>query len=218
VIVITTVNSLNIRELPEIFNLLEKMGVKNWRLQPVIPIGRVINFCELEMNAHDILELGYFIQNWALQPKTNGLKIICSDGLEYIEGTEMVDRPWRGCPGGWVTCGITSDGKVKGCLSLPDNLIEGDLRKDDLWSIWFNPDSFAYTRHFTPDQLGLNCKSCDKSEVCLGGCSSNSYAAMGSFHNDPYCFYNLNKKLTSTVSGNIPKDGDQTHKICRPPT
>ena len=193
VIVITTVNNLNIHELPAILHLLQSIGIHDWRVQPLIPIGRANNFTELYIDDQSMLELGRFIQYWASKSEKEGIHIICSDGLEYIDGISNSERPWRGCPAGWITCGITSEGKVKGCLSLPDELVEGDLRKNDLWSIWFNPESFAYTRHFSNSQLGSNCGSCDKAIECFGGCSSNSYAATNKFHNDPYCFYKINK-------------------------
>lgn len=193
IIVITTVNNLNIDELPAILHLLQSVGIQYWRVQPLIPTGRANNFKKLYMDDAGILKLGKFIQCWEPKSKNEGTHIICSDGLEYIDGISNCERPWRGCPAGWVTCSITSDGKVKGCLSLPDNLIEGDLRKDDFWSIWFHPDSFAYTRRFSDKELGSNCSSCNKAMECLGGCSSNSYAASGKFHNDPYCFYRINK-------------------------
>jgi len=193
VIVITTVNSLNINELAALHHALETAGVKSWRLQPIIPIGRVLDFRELEITPGDILQLGDFIRQSVADRRSDGLDILCSDGLEYIEGTENPDRPWRGCPGGWVTCGIMSDGKVKTCLSLPDDVIEGDLRKNTLWDIWFDSHSFTRTRQFSVDQLGIYCRDCDKGAICLGGCSSNSYAATRTFHNDPYCWYRLNR-------------------------
>jgi hypothetical protein len=37
---------------------------------------------------------------------------------------------------------------------MPDEFVEGDLRKYDLWDIWVNPDSFSYNRKFDPEQLG----------------------------------------------------------------
>ncbi|MHB9072315.1 MAG: radical SAM protein [Desulfobaccales bacterium] len=193
VIVITTVNELNIHELSDILQLLQSLGVRLWRLQPLMPLGRVKNFKELEISSQGILKLGNFIRDWTPKVAAKGLQIICSDGLEYIEGTEMPHKPWCGCPGGVVACGITSDGKVKGCLSLPDNVVVGDLRKNDLWDIWFHPESFAYSRNFLLNQLGANCISCDKGSECKGGCSASSYAATGEFHNDPYCFYKINK-------------------------
>lgn len=197
IIVITTVNSLNVGELLDILHLLQSIGIRNWRVQPLIPTGRANNSKKIHLDDMGILKLGKFIQHWKPKSEMEGTNIICGDGLEYIFGTSDPERPWRGCPAGWITCSITSDGKVKGCLSLPDKFIEGDLRKNDLWSIWFNPNSFAYTRLFSYGDLGSNCNSCDKATECLGGCSSNSYSASGKFHNDPYCFYKINK--TSSV-------------------
>jgi radical SAM protein with 4Fe4S-binding SPASM domain len=194
-IVITTVNRANIYELPDIIHLLESLEIQRWRLQPLIPEGRATNFEELEIGNQEILELGDFIRKWIPEAARKDLQIICSDGLQYIVETEKNERQWRGCPAGWVTCGITSEGKVKGCLSLPDELIEGDLRKRDLWDIWFDSDSFAYSRVFSPEQIGSNCSACDKTENCKGGCSSSSYAATGHFHDDPCCFYRINNNV-----------------------
>lgn len=193
IIVITTVHDLNIHELSDIRQLLQSLGVRLWRLQPLIPLGRVADIKELKLSPQELLELGKFIRYWTPKAAIKGLQIICSDGLEYIEGTEMPHKPWRGCPGGVVACGITSDGKVKGCLSLPDEIVEGDLRKNDLWDIWFHPESFSYSRSFCKEQLGNNCIDCDKGSECKGGCSVSSYAATGIFHNDPYCFYKIDK-------------------------
>ena len=193
--VVTTVNSFNVHELADVLHLLNSLGVKFWRVQPLMSIGRVKNAKELLLQKQTILKLGHFVRQWKPIAAEAGMEIVCGDGLQYLfNGQENTpDRPWRGCPAGWISCGITSDGKVKGCLSMPDELVEGDLRKNDLWDIWFHPDSFSYNRKFVPEQLGPNCSSCDKTAKCKGGCSVNSYATTGIFHNDPYCFYMIDK-------------------------
>ena len=158
-------------------------------------IGRVKQSKELLVQKQAIIELGQFIRRWKPIAAKEGMEIVCGDGLQYLFNGEEnnPERPWRGCPAGWIACGITSDGKVKGCLSMQDDLVEGDLRKHDLWDIWFHPDTFSYNRKFNPEQLGPNCSSCEKGEKCKGGCSINSYSATGIFHNDPYCFYMIDK-------------------------
>lgn len=183
--VITTVNALNLLELPDILALLRSLGVRCWRLQPLIHMGRVRSHTELHIERSAVARIGRFIK----QARRAGedLQIICSDGLEYVDDDS--DQPWRGCSAGIISCGITSDGKVKGCLSMPDELVEGDLRQRTLWDIWFDPSSFAYTRGFAPSQLGDNCRTCEKGLECQGGCSSNSYCATGQFHNDAFCYY-----------------------------
>jgi radical SAM protein with 4Fe4S-binding SPASM domain len=194
-IVITTVNSANIPELPELKKMMQSLHVSIWRLQPLIPIGRAVGCHEIEIDSERTLEIGNFIRAEYDAAQKSGLQVICSDGLEYIEGTTQPNRPWRGCPAGWTTCGITSDGKVKSCLSLPDDLIEGDLRKARLWDIWFAEDSFTHTRRFELEQAGHNCSGCDKLSECKGGCSASSYAATGGYHNDPYCYYKYHNRV-----------------------
>lgn len=185
--VITTANSLNIDELPAIFKLLHSLGVKRWRVQPIIPFGRVESSMEMKMDETTYMQLENFVEQWVPKARGGGMELLRSDGLGYLCEDASDDRPWRGCPAGIVSCGITSDGRVKGCLSLPDSVAEGDLRKNDLWDIWFHPSSFAYTRQFSADKMGLNCKSCTKAEDCRGGCTAKSYGNTGQFHNDPYC-------------------------------
>ncbi|MFX0195890.1 MAG: radical SAM protein [Candidatus Hodarchaeota archaeon] len=194
--IITTVSSLNVDDLPELMRLLQLHGVRFWRLQPLIPVGRAKNHKDLRVEKQSILKLGRFIQQCKSKALENGMEIISADGLQYIfeEEKTKTSKSWRGCPAGWSTCGITSNGKVKGCLAMPDELIEGDLREKDLWDIWFHPEAFDYNRKFNLHQIGPNCRDCDMCEPCKGGCSVNSYSSTGIFHNDPYCFYMVSKK------------------------
>ena len=92
-------------------------------------------------------------------------------------------------------CGITSDRKSEVCGQFADLIVRGIMRQQDLWNIWFDPDSFAYSRQYSENKLGANCRSCDKAELCHGGCSAMSYGVTGDFHNDPYCFYRIRKHV-----------------------
>jgi radical SAM protein with 4Fe4S-binding SPASM domain len=188
--VITTVSNRNLKELPELHTLLRDKGVQQWRLQGIIPIGRVNQLPELQLTDQDFHSLSNFIKQYNNRNTQNGLEIICSDGLQYIIPSKF---PWEGCGAGIVTCGITADGRIKGCLSMDDSLTEGDLRDRSFWDIWFDDESFAYNRSFTIDDLGDNCTSCDKWSQCKGGCSSSSYATTGTLHNDPFCYYRIDK-------------------------
>jgi radical SAM protein with 4Fe4S-binding SPASM domain len=194
--VITTVTALNLAELPEMLTLLRSLGVACWRLQPLIQTGRVRAHAELHIDRQTILRIGEFVRAAKRTVALEDLQVICSDGLEYVE-EEDAHRPWRGCSAGIASCGITSDGKIKGCLSMPDQFVEGDLRRNTLWEIWFDPDSFAYTRGYTSSQLGSNCSGCEKAVACKGGCSSSSYCGTGQFHNDALCFYRAEQEHLS---------------------
>jgi radical SAM protein with 4Fe4S-binding SPASM domain len=189
--VLTTVNSQNINELGSLFNLLVSKGVKGWRVQPSTMSGRCREFPNLQINEHTYLKLEEFVRDtWAVAGKA-GLKLLRSDGLGYFYEHETGDNPWYGCTSGVTTCGITSDGRIKGCLALPDDFIEGDLRNIGLWDLWFDKKSFGYTRNFSKNDLGSNCLTCDKSQQCKGGCSAKSFSYTSRLHNDPYCLYRI---------------------------
>jgi radical SAM protein with 4Fe4S-binding SPASM domain len=204
VTVITTVNGLNIGELPEIMFLLKRIGIPHWQIQPIFPTGRSQGATELRLKEQQYLELGIFYQRYEAEMRKEGLDILPGDSFGYFTDLDNRHPPWLGCPAGLYSCGITSDGFVKGCLSLPDEVLEGDLRKSDLWDIWFHPDSFSYTRGFRCDRIGPNCRSCGKSEECKGGCSAMSYGSTGVFHNDPFCFLAMDGKRQAAVRSTEP--------------
>lgn len=194
VTVITTVNGLNCGELPELMSLLKQIGVRQWQIQPIFPTGRSKDARELLLTEEEYLALGLFYQRFGSEMGTEGLEILPGDSFGYFTDLDNREPPWRGCPAGLYSCGITSDGLIKGCLSLPDEVVEGDLRKHDLWDIWFHRDSFRYTRQFSADALGHNCKSCRMAEQCKGGCSAMSYESTGFFRNDPFCFLAITER------------------------
>ena len=189
--VITTVHAQNIQELPQILEILASKGIQFWQIQPIFHLGRAADNERLQLSNSQFLELGDFVSQWSNHALAKGLKILPSDSYGYFTFRDTREPAWNGCPAGILSCGITSDGKVKGCLSLPNHLIEGDLRIDTLWDIWFKPDAFSYTRHFSNADLGPNCISCDLAEQCLGGCSAMSFGCTNRFHNNPFCFYRI---------------------------
>ena len=188
--VITTVHALNVHQLPELMETLVAEGIKYWRLQPIFPFGRGSND-ELPLSLDEFLKLGEFVKESTSLAKKKGLTMRTGDACGFYTELDISEPPWRGCSAGLFSLGIASDGKIKGCLSMPDSLIEGDLRKNDLWSIWFDPNVFSYNRKFSEDQLGPSCTGCEYGKQCLGGCTAMSFACTTQFHNDPYCFHSI---------------------------
>ena len=191
--VITTVNDKNITQLPDLFKLFNELGVKRWRPQPTIPLGRVIKYDYINLNEHSFLKLITFMREYGKHATNNEMDLLRADGTGYFFENDEYRAPWYGCPAGIVSVGITSDGKVKGCLSLPDEFIEGDLRKRSLWNIWFDKEAFKHNRNFSVTDLGSYCRECEKGEQCRGGCCAISYGSTKEIHNDPYCYYRLSK-------------------------
>lgn len=189
--VITAVNTLNVNELPKLHALLQSLNVRHWQVQPTFALGRVLEGNELTLSEESFLQLGQFIKRQTVPCGAARFNMMPADGVGYFTELDTRTQVWRGCGAGMASCGITSNGKVKGCLSHPDHLIAGDLRERDLWSIWFDKKSFSYNRSFSLGDLGNVCSGCEFGEQCKGGCLVMSYASTKKFHNDPYCFHGI---------------------------
>jgi len=196
--VITTVCDSNIDELHSLLSVLLKAGVTSWQMQPLFKSGRASENAGLQLSELTLKRFDDFLKTSISISEKLGIKIEPADSFGYFSESETKGVPWRGCPAGILSCGITSDGKVKGCLSLPDNSVEGDLRTRDLWDIWFDPASFSYSRNDITDSLGANCRDCTHSIQCRGGCSAMSYAYTGRFHNDPFCIWGFEHRKQIT--------------------
>jgi radical SAM protein with 4Fe4S-binding SPASM domain len=189
--IITSVNGLNVSRLDEVYEIVRMVGAWKWQLQPLFPLGRSCADDELRLSDEDFLHLGEYILALINRTNGNGPKIVPADSCGYFSSLDPKGFTWLGCPAGRFECGIMSDGRVKGCLSWPDWTVEGDLRKDDLWTIWFRPSAFKHLREFTIADTGGSCRTCDRAAECRGGCQAMSIAAAGAWHADPYCYKRL---------------------------
>jgi len=203
--VITAVNSRSLSELPQVFRLLQSLGVPAWQIQPIFPSGRSSERPELQLDENQYLELGRFTAKWVPRGREVGLQLRAADSCGYF--TELWTGPeWYGCNGGITAVGIMSDGRIKGCLSMPDELVDGNLRKNDLWDIWFRPGAFAYSRDYKNGRLGPNCAGCEQGDQCRGGCTSMSFTTTGRFNNDPYCYQAIRTRQKAGIKAHYSHD------------
>lgn len=189
--VITSVTALNIALLDEVYNVVCSLGAWKWQLQPLFPLGRGSTDSELQLTEGEFLRLGRYIYDLSNRTNGRGPKIVPADSCGFFSDLDREEFGWRGCPAGRFECGIMSDGRVKGCLSWPDWTVEGDLRDDDLWTIWFRPGAFAHLRDVAATDVRGTCRRCERAEECGGGCQAMSLAATGNWHADPYCYRRL---------------------------
>jgi radical SAM protein with 4Fe4S-binding SPASM domain len=190
--VITTVSKINFKDLPKMKNLLYKKGV-NWQIQVAMPFG---NFKKEQMlSKEEFYATALFIAKERIENSFKNLPVIGAHCYGYYSKI-LPGCSWEGCTAGISSIGITSDGGIVGCLSMGNNrFIEGNIREKSLREIWEDPNNFAYNRKFSKEQLGPNCKDCKYGAICKGGCNAMSYTLTGRFHNDPYCFYAIEKNV-----------------------
>ena len=80
-------------------------------------------------------------------------------------------------------------------MYMPDDFIQGNIRKKRVKEIWYDPDFASYNRKFTKNDLKGECKNCKHGKQCRGGCLTVSQTITGQNHNDPYCLFLIEQEI-----------------------
>jgi radical SAM protein with 4Fe4S-binding SPASM domain len=187
---VTQVCRLNLDRLAIIESALHEGGFGAWQLQLTMPVGR----CSRDL-AIDPSQVRQVIEFIADDMRPNRLPSYGADNIGWMLPCEPklrsvvrpTDRAFRGCQAGLGVIGLTSDGTVRGCLSMPPAFDEGNLRQRSLREIWENPDGFAYNRCFSPASATGACRECEFLRLCRGGCKTLAHAAGRGLGENPYC-------------------------------
>ncbi|MCJ7489949.1 MAG: radical SAM protein [Thermoplasmata archaeon] len=194
--VITTVSKLNYKDLPEMRELLRSKNV-NWQIQTAMPFGNFPK--EQTLSPEEFYSTALFIAKERIRDRPDRMRVAGAHCYGYFSKV-LPGCSWDGCTAGISTIGITSNGGIVGCLSMGnDQYIEGNVRDRAFADIWNDPDAIPYTRKFSREQLGENCARCKYGAKCEGGCNSVSLALTGKMHNNPHCFYSIEKRLKRSL-------------------
>jgi radical SAM protein with 4Fe4S-binding SPASM domain len=204
---VTQVSNINLGELDQIRELLIDAGCKLWRIQMTTDTGRMSRDLVLTLDNYPKL-IDKLLE---FKKMDEAITIDVGENIGYYgcKGTGLYDgMPYLGCYAGTRVLGIESDGKVKGCLSMPEEFVEGNIRDSSLTEIWNNPDGFAYNRKFTRETASGACYHCHYLPLCRGGCTTTSISATGERANNPFCMYQIEKKM-----GIVPEDSEQIKEL-----
>lgn len=192
--VVTSINKLNFQELPELKSMLLNKGIV-WQLQIAIPLGRFKK--ELSLSKEEFYAAAIFIASTRKKYSIKELPIIGSHCFGYYSKKirNVMIFPWNGCQAGISTIGIQSNGEVKGCLSLPQEFIEGNIRDNLISDIWQKPGFCSYNRDFKESDLNNSCIGCKYGKKCRGGCLGVSIGVTGKSNGDPYCLKTIEKEI-----------------------
>lgn len=186
--ILTSVNRLNLRELPALADLLEsRFAGFRWQLNLTSAEAKRMP-AEMRLLPEQIDEVAAFIDD---RRRCGGrLRVSGAHDLGYcLDDRDLHDYKFDGCPAGRVNVGVQSDGKVKGCLALDESFAVGDVRERPLREIWQDEAAMAPHRAFTVAQLGPHCADCVWGSRCKGGCLAYSTAHTGTAHNHPHCLW-----------------------------
>lgn len=205
---VSQVSNINLGELDQMKDILIEHGCKVWRIQMTTTTGRMKGLADMILSLENYPKLIDKI----LEIQTDErIKVDVGENIGYYgcKGTELRDGwPYFGCYAGMRVAGIESNGNVKGCLSMPEEFVEGNTREKSFTEIWNNPDGFAYNRKFTRDTATGACHECQYLGLCRGGCATTSVSQTGERANNPYCSYQMELK-----KGIQPQDSEMVREI-----
>lgn len=204
-VAITTLNRLNLFELPKMRERLIASPFEAWQIQLAAPLGRMSE--ELFLNRFEYYISGIFFAQSRIIVKPADLGIVCLHDFGYYSKTlpnHTCYSCWKGCPAGKQVLGIRSDGKVLGCLSIyKDEFIEGDLRNNTLENIWNSKKLCSWNnrlkRYFS---LKGFCKRCEYALICLGGCSDIAFSNKAELKEYPQCYHAIESYWSETTPKN----------------
>jgi radical SAM protein with 4Fe4S-binding SPASM domain len=192
--VVTTIHKMNLHDLQPMRDFLLHRGIA-WQIQMGNPLGRFPK--TLTATPEEFYAVAMFIASSRRKYSITELPITGAHCMGYHSSVlpNIMIGAWRGCHAGMNVLGIQSDGGIKGCLSLPDQFIEGNIREMLISDIWNDEEAFQYTRNFRRTDLNDDCTQCKYGSTCRGGCLSASISTTGRTHGDPYCLHLIEEKI-----------------------
>ena len=166
----TCVNRRNFAELPEIHRILEGLGVKQWRLFTIIPIGRAASDPDMRLDPGQLRALMEFIVSKREEGGTMKVTFSCEDFLGPYEEKVRDNRFF--CRAGVNIASVLIDGRICACPNIDrDRFSQGNIYEDNLYEVWehrFQPFRCRdWARREGP------CKTCREWKDCLGGSMHN---------------------------------------------
>ena len=161
--VVTCVNQRTINQLDEMQQYLWSIGVRNWRLITIDPMGRAEENPELLLTPDQHRQLLDYIR----EKRKQGLHISYScEGFMPDYELEVRDHLFH-CAAGVSVASILIDGSISACTSVRGKYYQGNIYKDDFWEVWEN--GFEPYRNRKWMKKLEPCNNCKLFRYCEGG-------------------------------------------------
>lgn len=163
--VVTCVNQRNLPHLQEIHDLLASLGVPQWRIFTIIPIGRAKDYPELHLTDSQYVELMEFIKH-KREVKESAMNVTysCEGYLGRYE-RKVRQNPYF-CHAGINIASVLIDGTISACPNIDRQAFgQGNIYKDNFYEVWQN--KFQPFRNREWARRGM-CKDCKAFKNCLG--------------------------------------------------
>ncbi len=171
--VTTVVHSGNILDIEQLYKVLCDLGVQNWRLVNVDPIGRACETNELLLNRAGFKWLINYIQEKRYDP---GCMMKITYGCSHYLGVEkerMVRDQYFMCGAGLFIASVRSNGDICACLDIENRpeLVQGNIHQDNLIHVWNHRFEFFRQDRTANSEI---CRKCKDRLIC-GGDSAHTW-------------------------------------------
>ena len=130
---VTCVNRRNYPYLDELKTSLYKIGVRQWRMFTIFPVGRAASHPEFQLTDEEFTGLMDFIKEIRKEGKIH-LSYGCEGFLGKYEG-EVRDS-FFACNAGVTVGSILIDGSISACPSIRSDFHQGNIYRDNFMQVW----------------------------------------------------------------------------------
>ena len=205
--VVTCVNKRNLSELEELYTLLQGLGVRQWRIFTIIPIGRAAQDPDMHLSDEEFVRLMNFIAakrnpvpgNAPGGTESASMKVTFScEGYLGPYERRVRDVPYF-CHAGINIASVLIDGRICACPNIDrDAFSQGNIYQDNLYDVWEHRFEPFRDRRWT--RRG-RCADCKVWRDCLGNGMHNWHGDCAEVLNCHYGKILAAGKDKPTVSG-----------------
>lgn len=131
--VVTCVNRKNYSHLGELKSYLYIIGVRNWRIFTIFPVGRAASHPEFQLTNEEFTGVLEFIKQVRKEGRVH-LSYGCEGFLGNYE-SEVRDH-FYSCNAGISVASVLADGSISACPSIRSNFHQGNIYKDNFMEVW----------------------------------------------------------------------------------
>jgi heme b synthase len=203
----TTITRLNLKEIPQIQELVKQLGAVAHHIFMLVPTGRGRSLTEQTISAEEyeqtLIGLVKRGDEFPLPIKATCAphyyrilrELAQQEGKGVTPKSHGLDAMTRGCLGGTGFCFISHRGRVQPCGYL--EIEAGNVRQETFKTIWENSPVFSALRD--KSQYQGKCGRCEYFRVC-GGCRARAYAATGNYlAEEPLCRYQPKRRASAEI-------------------
>ena len=133
--IVTCVNRNNYTYLERFKEFLISIGVREWRIFTIFPVGRAARYPEFQLTDDEFTGLLEFIKRTRAEGRIR-LSYGCEGFLGRYEG-EVRDHFYT-CNAGVSVGSVLIDGSISACPSIRSDFHQGNIYQDDFMEVWEN--------------------------------------------------------------------------------